>query len=258
MPERKLSASLQDYLEAIYEISREKGFAQAQRIADQLGVSKSSVSWALNQLSEKELIHYKPYEAITLTEKGKAAGRRLARRHEEIKGFLTEILGINEQVAEDNACRMEHVIDRKIFDRMRMFMGFMEKCPRVGREWMKGFGYFCEQGERRENCQGCVAECLEEIAQSASAESVSSEAEVPKRSKARDEQLILQQSQATIWSARPSATFLGQKGSAMSWRPMATRSALPSAIIDSAISGVLILPTAITGTLTFLFIASAR
>jgi len=187
MQKKDLSSRLEDYLEAIYLISREKRFAHANQIADFLDVSKSSVSWALNQLSQKDLINYTPYEAITLTPKGKALAQRVAQRHDEIKNFLTEVLAINQNLAEENACRMEHVIDKEILQRMRQFMEFLVNCPRAGREWMKGFGFFCEQGKRRENCSQCLHECLHEVQITPKTDLKStSKEEIPKVSKDRD------------------------------------------------------------------------
>ena len=83
MPAKKLSSSLEDYLEAIWVICQDKQLAHANHIAETLGVSKSSVSWALNRLAEKELINYAPYEAITLTAQGKSIARKIAQRRSE-------------------------------------------------------------------------------------------------------------------------------------------------------------------------------
>jgi Mn-dependent DtxR family transcriptional regulator/Fe2+ or Zn2+ uptake regulation protein/Fe2+ transport system protein FeoA len=122
MNNEQLSASLEDYLEGIYQISREEGAAHANKIADLLGVGKSSVSWALNQLSEKGLIHYTPYEAITLTPEGFEQARQIANRHVQIQRFLEEVLGLEKSVAEANACRMEHVIDPVVMEQIQQLM----------------------------------------------------------------------------------------------------------------------------------------
>lgn len=185
MENNDLSASLEDYLEAVYQISKRKTVVHANRIAEYLHVGKSSVSWALNQLSQKGLINYTPYEAVTLTPKGQNLGKRLAQRHGEIKNFLTEVLSINESIAEANACRMEHVLDKEILQRMRQFMEFLNNCPRAGRQWMKGFGYFCDYGRLKENCKSCLSECLEKLPPASNIPSLLSE-ELPKRSKQRD------------------------------------------------------------------------
>ena len=204
MQKKDLSSRLEDYLEAIYLISREKRFAHANQIADFLDVSKSSVSWALNQLSQKDLINYTPYEAITLTTKGKTLGRRVARRHDEIKNFLTEVLAINENLAEENACRMEHVIDKEILQRMQQFMEFLVNCPRAGREWMKGFGFFCEQGKRRENCSRCLNECLNEVQLNLKTDQESApKEELPKVSKDRDRITLYRLREVAVEGGRP-------------------------------------------------------
>ncbi|MBN1844409.1 MAG: transcriptional repressor [Sedimentisphaerales bacterium] len=187
MKHKELSSRLEDYLEAIYLLCQDKHFAHAQQIADYLQVSKSSVSWALNQLASKDLIHYSPYEAIRLTEKGHKLGQWLSRRHEQIKQFLTEVLGVNGELAEVNACRLEHVLDKEVLQRMRDFMGFLDRCPRAGRQWMKGFGFYCDQGKRRDSCLDCVNECRDQI-QAAGCESAGQPVceELPKVSKDRD------------------------------------------------------------------------
>ena len=67
----KVSASLEDYLEAIYHTVEAKGAARAKDIVMRLGVHNSSVTQALRSLSEKELINYAPYDVITLTDKAR-------------------------------------------------------------------------------------------------------------------------------------------------------------------------------------------
>ncbi len=76
----ELSESLEDYLEAIYHLVAEKQVARSRDIATRLRVGRSSVTGALQALSEKGLVNYEPYEAITLTRGGRAAAARRARR----------------------------------------------------------------------------------------------------------------------------------------------------------------------------------
>jgi len=192
MTENTLSPSLEDYIEAIYQICQDKPMAHANRIAEHLGVGKSSVSWALNQLSKKGLINYAPYEAITLTEKGRKFGRRVALRHQAIKGFLVDVLAINDKIAEANACRMEHVLDKEVLLRMKQFESFLENCPRAGREWMKGFGVFCQQGRLQENCSQCISECINHLQDKAAVPppQESDNQALPKVTKDRDKKIL--------------------------------------------------------------------
>ena len=69
----KLSASLEDYLEAIYNLAAEFNVVRSKNIAELLGVSKSSVTGAMRVLKKRGLANYKPYDCITLTESGQAA-----------------------------------------------------------------------------------------------------------------------------------------------------------------------------------------
>ncbi len=116
--DKKLSSSLEDYLEAIYTLCLSEDAANANKIAQMLDVKKSSVSWALKQLSEKDLINYSSYAPITLTDKGEIRARQVYARHQAIRNYLVEKLMIDPEVAEENACRMEHVIDPEVLEKM--------------------------------------------------------------------------------------------------------------------------------------------
>lgn len=200
MAENKLSSSLEDYLEAIYWQCQEKSFAQANKIAESLDVGKSSVSWALNHLSQKDLINYKPYEPITLTDKGFNIAKRIASRHQDIKDFLTDVLAINENVAEENACRLEHVIDHGVMRRMKQFWTFLQECPRLGTDWIKGFGYFCDHGRNHDTCRQCITECLDQIQPAIDEQA---DIELPKQSKNRDRNVVKYLREILKESGRP-------------------------------------------------------
>ena len=125
--DKKLSSSLEDYLEAIYTLCLSEDAANANKIAQMLDVKKSSVSWALKQLSDKGLINYSTYAPITLTNKGSERARQVYARHQAIRNYLVEKLMVDPDVAEENACRMEHVIDPEILEKMIASMD--RQCP---------------------------------------------------------------------------------------------------------------------------------
>ena len=156
-----LSASLEDYIEAIYHIIEEKLVARSKEIAGRLHVSRASVTEALRALSKKGLINYAPYEAIPLTEDGKVVAEDVIFRHEALKRFFIEVLSIEATIAEEGACRIEHAAPPEIISRMISFTKFMQVCPRGGDEMIKGFAEFCEKGKQSNNCNNCVANCLE-------------------------------------------------------------------------------------------------
>ena len=109
-----LSASLEDYLEAIFHIVDEKQAARAKDIAQRLRVRASSVTGALQLLADKGLINYAPYDLITLTPKGKKLARDVILRHEALREFFTKVLAVDPDVAEEAACKMEHAIPPQI------------------------------------------------------------------------------------------------------------------------------------------------
>lgn len=158
-----LSASLENYLEAIHHIVAEKQAARAKDIARRLKVTSPSVTGALRALAEKGLVNYAPYDIITLTEKGKEFAKDVVRRHEAMRDFFVKVLAVDEDEADEAACKMEHVISRAILEKFIEFVEFVEVCPRGGAKWLKGFGYYCDHEDTQENCERCVSIVLEEI-----------------------------------------------------------------------------------------------
>jgi len=128
---KMISARLEDYMAAIFLIVSEKQVARAKDIAFRLKVSRPSVTGALRSLSDRGLINYAPYEMITLTSKGRKLAKDVVRRHEILKSFFVEVLGVDEVEADEAACKMEHAISHTIMERLKKFM---ESIPRGGEE----------------------------------------------------------------------------------------------------------------------------
>lgn len=154
-PAGRLSASLEDYLEAIYHVSREHGVARAGQIAKSLNVNKSSVTGALKHLAEDGYIDYDPYQYIVLNRRGEELAKDIVWRHEVLKRFLTETLGVDDETAGRSACKMEHYIDRDVVDRLLRFVQFANSCQANGKSCHELFAAFCDQNQPRELCQRC-------------------------------------------------------------------------------------------------------
>jgi DtxR family Mn-dependent transcriptional regulator len=151
-----LSASLEDYIEAIAHIVAEKKVARGKDIAKRLQVSRASVTEALRALAKKRLVHYEPYEVITLTEKGREVAGDVIRRHGALKEFFIKVLAIDDGIAEESACRIEHAAPPEVIDRLIRFVAFLEVCPRGGADLIKGFTEYCEKGTIKESCDECI------------------------------------------------------------------------------------------------------
>lgn len=158
-----LSASLEDYIEAIYHIVSEKEVARGKDISSRLKVSGASVTEALRALSKKGLINYAPYEVITMTDKGRLIAEDVIRRHNALKKFFVEVLAVSDATAETGACRFEHTAPAEIIEQMVNFSKFLDVCPRGGKELIKGFADFCKKGKTRVNCDECISQCLENM-----------------------------------------------------------------------------------------------
>ena len=121
----ELSASLEDYLEAIFNLSRESEAARSKEIAKVLGVSKASVTGALRVLKCKGFANYKPYDTVTLTEKGRATAAEIARKHEILKSFFINVLGVETETGQKAACKAEHALGPEISTRLLSFIKFI-------------------------------------------------------------------------------------------------------------------------------------
>lgn len=164
-PVDELSASMEDYLEAIYHIVTAKQAARAKDIAKRLEVNNSSVTGALRTLSEKGFINYAPYDVITLTPKGHKHAEDVVRRHEALMDFFTKVLCVDKSEASDAACKMEHAVSRTILDRLIRFVEFIEICPRGGEALIQGFNNHCRQDGTFVTCRDSLARCLEDLRQ---------------------------------------------------------------------------------------------
>jgi DtxR family Mn-dependent transcriptional regulator len=131
-----VSASQEDYLEAVFLIAREKGAARAKDIAAWLGVTAASVTGALHALAEKGLVNYAPYELVRLTSEGEKVAQAIVRRHAALKNFFVKVLAVAEGEAESAACAMEHALPRQVLERLIHFVRFMDEHQRTGPEWM--------------------------------------------------------------------------------------------------------------------------
>ncbi|HUW19705.1 MAG TPA: metal-dependent transcriptional regulator [Sedimentisphaerales bacterium] len=123
--DNNLSASLEDYLEAIYNLAAESKVARSKDIAKLLSVAKPSVTGALQILRKKGLANYEAYGFVTLTGAGRAAAAEIARKHEILKSFLTDVLGIEPGLAQRAACKAEHTLGPKVISRLLGFIEFV-------------------------------------------------------------------------------------------------------------------------------------
>lgn len=105
----------EDYLEAMLMLQEEHGYIRSIEIAEKLGVTKPSVSYATKRLRESGYITMDTDGLITLTDTGMAVAKKMLQRHETLTAFLIAI-GVDPETAEADACKMEHDISQRSFD----------------------------------------------------------------------------------------------------------------------------------------------
>ena len=156
--EIKLSASLEDYLETIYQIVAENGAARAKDIAQRLDVKAGSVTGALQTLTKLKLINYAPYELISITPEGQEKALEIIRKHETLSDFFENILGVNTKIADKGACEMEHSVPDEIIDKIILFSEFIQACPKCGKNWVERFQNYTKKLHLSspETCQNCL------------------------------------------------------------------------------------------------------
>jgi Mn-dependent DtxR family transcriptional regulator len=110
----KIQQSAEDYLETMLMLEEEYGYIRSIDIAKHLGVTKPSVSYAVKRLKESGYINMEANGPITLAPPGRKIANRIYQRHKALRAFL-ERLGVDEDTAEEDACKIEHVISHDTY-----------------------------------------------------------------------------------------------------------------------------------------------
>ena len=116
----KIQESAENYLETIYVLKKRKGYVRSIDVATELGFSKPSVSRAMKLLRENHYITVETDGTISLSPTGREIAARMYERHAFLTQFLIN-LGVTEDVAKEDACRIEHVISEETFSKLKAF-----------------------------------------------------------------------------------------------------------------------------------------
>lgn len=118
-----ISASVQDYLKAIYEIREDAGKVSTNALAEKLGIAAASVTGMLKKLAESHLVIYEPYQGVTLSRAGEKMALEIIRHHRLLELYLHEAMGYELDRVHDEAERMEHAISEEFEDKMAALLG---------------------------------------------------------------------------------------------------------------------------------------
>jgi len=122
-PGQPLTASVEDYLKAVYELELGEGAAATNELAQRLGVAPASVSGMVRRLASQGLLAYEPYRGVRLTAEGRRAALRTLRRHRVIESYLATVLGYPWDRVHVEAERLAHAASDELIDRMARALG---------------------------------------------------------------------------------------------------------------------------------------
>jgi len=137
---RKSSKREEEYLEAMYILVKNKGVIRVKDLSRILNVKPASVVEYLDKLASKGLVRYEKYGSITLTKEGLEIAEEIYRRHVALKEFLTLILGVPKDIAEKDACYIEHGIHDETLDRLVKLVEYFKREQKIMdmiKEWRR-------------------------------------------------------------------------------------------------------------------------
>lgn len=123
-----LTPSMEDYLEKIYELIQDKGYARVSDIATSLAVQPSSVTKMLQKLDENEYVSYEKYRGIILTARGQKMGQLMKERHVMLADFL-RMLGVSEETIQRDVEGIEHHVSPRTLESLQALVIFFNARP---------------------------------------------------------------------------------------------------------------------------------
>lgn len=121
----RLTKSIEDYLEVMYNLKKTKGVIKVGDIAFELGVKPPSVVEAVDRISKLKLVSREKYGEIKLNNKGIAVARSIIHKHNTLKRFLN-VLGVDDETAEREACAMEHILSDSTINKLERHTEFIQ------------------------------------------------------------------------------------------------------------------------------------
>lgn len=123
------TASIQDYLGAIYDLAGSGKPVIGARLAKYMKISAPAVTEAIHRMLQAGYVRVGRSKEVTLTRKGKAQAEVMARRHRLLERWLTDVLGLDWTDAHEEAHRLEHALSPKVEDRLATMLGMPSTCP---------------------------------------------------------------------------------------------------------------------------------
>jgi Mn-dependent DtxR family transcriptional regulator len=147
-----ITPSMEDYLEKIYELMKEKGYARVSDIASSLEVQPSSVTKMIQKLDEQNFVTYEKYRGIILTPRGEQLGKTMKQRHRMLEAFL-RILGVNEEAIHKDVEGIEHHVSPSTMNALKNLVLFFEDHPNCLKDFQEHHKKLTKMNEATEGYQ---------------------------------------------------------------------------------------------------------
>ena len=144
-------------LEAIYLIGLENEAVRVKDVAQAMGVTMPSVVAAIKSLSGKGLVEQEQYGSIELTNAGNKVAQDVYKRHQTLYDLFSEVLGLEPEVAERDACQVEHYLSPETGRRLSKMVEYIRSCPIGDKQaiFLERFRQYVKTGQKPEPCCGC-------------------------------------------------------------------------------------------------------
>jgi DtxR family Mn-dependent transcriptional regulator len=137
--------TIEDYVELVRDLQKGKERVHTNDVASALGITPASVTEIFQKLSEEGYIDYEKYGGVTLTKKGRKLAVSTKNKHESLKEFLI-LLGVDEEIAEHDACEMEHILHKETMDTVVKFVEVIKNCG-ITPYWLERLKEYVKTGK---------------------------------------------------------------------------------------------------------------
>ena len=155
--QKPLTQSLEKYLLAIYDISKNNSNIIVKDVSSYLKIGGATTAVAIKTLAKKGLINYMPYQNITLTKEGMEYIQLKLYRHNTISNFLNQVLEIEKTLADKNANAIEYSMTEDVLVKFVHFLDFMKQCSCKEPKWLNSCKHSLKDGRISNKCKVCVS-----------------------------------------------------------------------------------------------------
>jgi DtxR family Mn-dependent transcriptional regulator len=159
-PRRALTPSHEHYLRAIWEVRSRHGYARLTDVAHELGVSHPTLSVGLRNLEERGLVSHDAHRFLVLTPSGEHVAREVHHRFRVLRALLGEVLGVPAELAEREACLMEHDISAETTERVLDLIKLLRTDQTLREMLQQRYASYHRDCRPSESCSTCDLACM--------------------------------------------------------------------------------------------------